>query len=39
MLFLESICWFQGEFVMTKVLLRNYPKIGRMSAELIASMF
>ena len=32
------MCWFQGEFVMTTVLLRNYPKIGHVSVELIASM-
>ena len=26
--FLKSMCWFQGVYVVTKVLLRNYPKIG-----------
>ena len=28
------MCWFQGEFVLTKVLLRNYPKIGHVSVDL-----
>ena len=29
---------FQGVYELTKVLLRNYPKIGHVSVELIASM-
>ena len=37
-LFLKSMCWFQGVYELTKVLLRNYPKIGHVSVELIASM-
>ena len=37
-LFLEYMCWFQGEFVLTKVLLRNYPKISHVRVKLIASM-
>ena len=36
--FLKSMCWFQGVYELTKVLLRNYPKIGHVSVELIASM-
>ena len=32
------MCWFQGVYELTKVLLRNYPKIGHVSVELIASM-
>ena len=32
------MCWFQGVYVVTKVLLRNYPKIGHVTVELIASM-
>ena len=37
-LFLKSMYWFQGVYELTKVLLRNYPKIGHVSVELIASM-
>ena len=37
-LFLKSMCWFQGVYELTKVLLRNYPKIGHVSVELIASI-
>ena len=33
------MCWFQGVYELTKVLLRNYPKIGHVIVELIASMF
>ena len=32
------MCWFQGVYELTKVLLRNYPEIGYVSVELIASM-
>ena len=32
------MCWFQGVYELTKVLLRNYPKIGHVSGELITSM-
>ena len=32
------MCWFQGVYELTKVLLRNYPKIGHVRVELIASM-
>ena len=32
------MCWFQGVYELTNVLLRNYPKIGHASVELIASM-
>ena len=32
------MCWFQGVYELTKVLLRNYPKIGHVSVELIATM-
>ena len=38
-LFLKSMYWFQGVYELTKVLLRNYLKIGHVSVELIASMF
>ena len=37
--FLKSICWFQGFYELTMVLLRNYPKIDHVSVGLIASMF
>ena len=32
------MCWFQGGYKLSKVLLRNYPNIGHVSVELIASM-
>ena len=32
------MCWFQGVYGLTKVLLRNYPKIGHVRVELIARM-
>ena len=30
-----SMCWFQGVYELTKVLLRNYVKIAHVSVELI----
>ena len=33
------MCWFQGVYELTKVLLRNYPKIGHVSVELMQACF
>ena len=29
------MCWFQGVYGLTKVLLRNYPKIGHVVLSLL----